>query len=171
MDPLKNKLGILSLGLGILSISGCSSLDVKADKDPKANLAKYKTYAWAEEPKTTPNKKVTSILDETVKADVDQQLASKGLQKVPASQADLIVSYSAMTKNRISYGMSPGYYWGAGTEPYITPEGSLTVQMVDPKERRTVWQGTATEAVGSSGADQEQIAKAVEGIIQKYPTV
>lgn len=171
MNSLKRKLGLVCILATFSSFLACSSLEVKADKDPQANLAKYKTYAWVAEPNVNSGKKTPSMLDETVKAYVDQELQAKGLEKVPESEAQLLVSYSAMTKNRVSYGMSPGYYWGAGTEPYITPEGSLTLQFVDPRENRTVWQGTATEAVGDTGANQEQLAEAVRGIIKKYPTV
>ncbi len=153
----------------LVAIASCSSTEVKTEKDPQANLAQYKTYAWAPPSPGALTKPNASILDETVKADTDQQLTAKGLQQTSPDQADLLVSYSARTKDKVTYGAEPGYWgWGAPAA-YVTPEGTLTVMLVDPKMHRTIWQGSATDTVSSAGASQEQVGSAIKDIFKKYP--
>jgi hypothetical protein len=155
----------------LLGAVGCSSTEIKTAKDPQANLAQYKTYAWAPETKTSSAKPNASILDETVMNDTDQQLAAKGLQRTSPASADMLISYSAKTSDKVTYGMAPGY-WGWGPEEaYVTPEGTLTLHFVDPKTHKTVWQGSATNAINESGASQKEIGNAISDLFKKYPAV
>lgn len=163
----------LSTALAIASfigIAACSSTEIKTSQDPQANLAQYKTYAWAPEAQPSTEKPNSSILDETVKSSVQQQLAAKGFQQVPTSEAQLLISYTANSANEITYGPAPTYWgWQPAEEPYVTRKGALTIQLVDPHTRRTVWQGTATDTIGNAGESQKQITAAVKDMFEKYP--
>ena len=170
MDKTLRRVSI-PMSMILLILASCSSTQIKTGHDPQADFTQYKTYTWAPQAQPAPDRPASSILDETVKTAVEQQLATKGLRKVPGPQADLMVTYSATTTDKVTYGAAPGpWYWGTVEQPYVTPEGSLTLQFIDPKNHRTVWQGTATDTVGDSGASQKQVANAVKDLLQKYPT-
>lgn len=147
----------------ILSVLGCSSTEVKTEKDPQANLAQYRTYAWAPENPASDGPDA-SILDETVKADTDKILAAKGLQKTAPSEADLLVSYTAKTSTRVTYG------WGWGPPQVVdqTPERTITLLFADSKLRRTVWQGSTSNTINDNGVSQKQIGEAIDDILKKY---
>src|SRR5690349_9739191 len=102
----------------ILTLSACSSMQVNTIPAPQTNFAQYKTYAWA--PVKASAAPEASILEQTVKSSVESQLAAKGMrQAVEGETADLVISYSALAKNSVEYGMAPGPYgWGDVTTAY-----------------------------------------------------
>lgn len=154
--------------MGFFFMTGCSSMEVNTAKDPQANFANYKTYAWA--PEALAPGQAASVFDATVKSDVDQQLLAKGWTKVPVKDADLLISYTAKTRNNVSYGVAPGYSgWYGGVVPYVTKQGTLTLHFTDPKSRQVVWEGIATDTVGDAGSNQKQVAEAVKKVLEKYP--
>jgi hypothetical protein len=77
-----------------------------------------------------------------------------------------------VAKNTTTYGAAPGpWLWGPDYYAYPTRVGNLTVQMVDPKTNRTIWQGTASDTIGEAGGSQDQIASAVKDLFKEYPVV
>lgn len=167
----------MSVLTGVLlpALFACSSTQIQTATDPQANLSKYKTYAWAPNPPLTTDGPQHSILDQTIKSATEQELADKGLVPAKDSRPDLLISYFGVSRDSVTYGAAPysgygGYYPGDYyREPYVTREGSLTLQFKDPKTDRVVWQGTAAETIGEAGASQEQVQKAVSQLIEKYP--
>jgi hypothetical protein len=151
----------------LLGLASCSTLSVQTANDPHADLSKYKTYQWARA--STPS----SILDQTVKSSVEKELASKGLSPTEGTKPDLLVSYFGSARNEVNYYGSPAFgypaypYYGS---TYVTREGSLTLQFLDPKTNRIVWQGTANDAIPDTGATQDQVAVAIRELIERYPT-
>lgn len=156
------------------ALSGCSAVQIRTAKDPRADMTQYKTYAWV--PFAVPagqKPPVTSILDETLQFTADEQLGMKGLKKVAPSDAQVLLFYSAKTEQSVHSGASPGFWepWEWDEErSYVTPENHVTLKFVDPASRRTVWQGTATQEVRSPGADPKQVTEAVNEILKKYPS-
>lgn len=147
-------------------------MEIKTATDPAANLSNFRTYAWAPPPPIESGMTQNSMLDETVRADVDRNLTAKGMAKVDPSKADLLVSYTAVAKNTLTYGVAPGpWLWGPDYDVYPQRVGSLTLQFVDPKTNRTVWQGTAADTIGDAGTSQKEIGTAVTDLLKKYNPV
>jgi hypothetical protein len=168
---------LLLLGLNGMVFFGCSSMDINTKQDPQANLANYKTYAWAPTESTetdTATLRRREILVKTLLQSVDTQLAIKGYKKVPPESADFLVAYSAATRDKVNIRTTPypsesrvGFEESYYSESYR--EGQLTLDFLDSKTKSVIWEGVATEAIGDSGASQSQIAEAVQKIIAKYP--
>jgi hypothetical protein len=140
-------------------------MEVSANKAPGADLAKYRTFAWAPQPNRPEPK--ASLLDQNVKADVQQQLATKGLLPAGDTPPDLLISYTAKSQTEYEYGGGPGY-WNYGYM-YPVKEGQLSLQFIDPKTKKVVWQGTASDVVDDNGGNPAQVAEAVKAMIMKYP--
>ena len=166
----------LLVGALLPLLSSCSSAQIQTATDPQADLSKYKTYAWA--PQTSsPDRPQSSILDQTVKSSTEKELAAKGLHLAKDSQPDLLISYFGVSRSEVTFGAPISYYphpghagQGGYYDPaYVTQHGSLTLQFIDPKTNRTVWQGTASDTISEAGASQEQVAKAVNELIDRYP--
>lgn len=147
----------------LLSLSGCTSMEVKTEQAPGADLGRYRSYAWVKPPETSAPQ--ASILDQSVKSDVDQQLAMKGLKEVDPGSAQVLVSYSARSADSFEYGGGPLFYGGA----YPVREGDLTIYFADPKTKKVVWQGSAAGVISEAGESQNQVADAIHDILQKYP--
>src|SRR5690349_6452674 len=106
MKNMKSFVTALALIFAI-GITACSSMEVNTQKDPQADLAKYKTFAWAPTQHSAGNSPNASILEETVKAEVEKQLFAKGLQKAEGTEPDLLIAYSARAQQDVAYGAAP----------------------------------------------------------------
>ena len=154
-------------GIMALLLCSCSSMQVQTAADPQTDLSRYKTFAWA----PLEGSKTEGLLDQTLRSSVERELAAKGMQP-NAESPDLLIRYFAASHDTVNYGPAPGYgypaypYYG---NAYVTREGSLTMQFYDPKTRRIVWQGTATDVIGDAGASQKQVAQAVKELFERYP--
>jgi hypothetical protein len=162
----------------ILALDGVAAWaqKVNVDWDQTANFQGYGTYAWA---KGTPAK--NPLMDERIVAAVDKQLAAKGLRKVDSGTSpDLLVAYHASvnsktqldTTNMGGYGW--GYGWGGGGSSTTTvkeiPVGELIVDIGDPKTKKMLWQGTATDTLSDNPQkNTDKIDKSVEDMFKKFP--
>jgi len=155
---------------GLLLLAACSSMSIQTEKNPKADLAKYKTYAWAPPAVSSSGQpRPSSILDQQVEAAVDSELARKGLVPAKGSPPELLLRYSAMSRNALAYGYTYDHF-GPPNE-YGYRQGSLRIEFIDPNTNQVVFQGTAADVISDTGASQKQIAEAVHKIINEYPPV
>ena len=160
--------GLVALS-AMVACCSCSSPSVEVGRDPRADFSHYRTYAWLES-NQTPKEGIASTLDAEVKASTAREIAAKGLKETPASSADLLISYSAVTRQDRIYGMPPGpWYWGSSDEAFPTREGSLTLQFWDRSTHRSLWQGTALDVMGDRDVIPGQLPNAIKKLIKKYP--
>jgi hypothetical protein len=158
--------------LSLLSFAACSSMDINTAKAPNTDFNQYKTYSWISTPAQTSIAPEGSILDQTIKSTADQQLMTKGLSPAGSSAPDLLISYSARTRNSVEYRSSPSSWdWGwSETTAYPVHEGSIMIKFTDGKTGKPVWQGLASDVIGKAGPTQEEVASAVTKMIEKYPS-
>jgi hypothetical protein len=179
MGSTVTRSGLLLASILLPYLFACSSMEIQTAVAPQAHLSQYKTYAWAPRPASIPAKpQHAAILEETVQSAIEEDVAQKGL--VPAQDAppDLLIGYYGTSRDSVSFGIAPSYGYGYGggyysggyyKQPYVTREGSLTLQFIDAKTNKVVWQGTASDSISEAGASQEQVKKAVNDLIEKYP--
>jgi len=148
---------------------------VNVDWDKSAKFQGYSTYAWT---KGTPAK--NQLMDERIVAAVDNQMAAKGLQKAAAGTSpSLLVSYHAAVTDETQLnttnmgGAGWGWGWGGGTSTTTVqkiPMGQLVVDIGNPKTKKMLWQGTATDTLNDNPEKtSNKIDKAVEDMFKKFP--
>jgi hypothetical protein len=157
----------------------------KVGYDKSADFSRYKTYTWAEPamPPTRP------MLYSTVVASVDDNLKSKGLQRVdkngdltlnPAGGIEFGISSAAGTPILSTYGTQPAaadatMWTGAGgtanlTSSYV-PQGTLQLQFVDRSSNKIVWNGVVSEKLDVENKKEslDKIYKGIAKLIKEYP--
>jgi hypothetical protein len=158
-----------------LAASGAAAQEVKANAMPGVDFSKFHTYKWISvEGGSHPN----AIVDQEIKQSIDSQLATKGLTKTDADQADLYVGYQTAVnqqKQWNAYGTGGGVMWGGGmataTQTTINI-GSLVLDMYDPSNKQLVWTGTATKALNPSSKqskNEEHLNKAIAKLLKNFP--
>ena len=184
---------ILIIALSLV-VAGCSTMEINYDADPKANFSGLKTYDWLDEPqKPTGDPRIddNTILRNRVHTAVDAALSARGFRKV-SSDPDFLVAYhvsldrqqSVQTLNSY-YGYSPGWgygygasyrpgYWAGAPETYVYEyeEGTLILDVVDPKNKELMWRGSAQDEVNFKSTPekaQAQINEAVNGMLEHFP--
>src|SRR5215469_3765253 len=180
-----NKIYSLSI-LGILLVASIASAqEVRYNFDKDTDFSRFKTYKWVDL-KDAP--KVDSLLDKQIKQTIDEELATKGLQRVEDDSANLYIGYQVgvgQEKQFSSYssGWGYGHGWGGGwygpggttttsgqTSTIYT--GQLALDMYDSTNHDLVWRGLATKTIDVDAKPEKQqknLAKTVDKLLKNYP--
>lgn len=165
--PEKLFVALLLLLLGTVSIR---AQKVSVGSDPGVDLAKYKTYAWAQK-----SASINPLVSQVIISSIDAQLAAKGLTKVDrdpeltvvvfgSTESDMHVSNPswAPSLNSIATGVV------VGSQSFLVTKGTLVVDLADAKTEKSVWRGQATQTLdhGPTG-DRARDAKTVEKPIKQ----
>jgi len=150
---------LLALLAAALVLTACESgPKIRANSDPAANFASYKTYAFMDKLGTdrggvaTP---LTSYFKESVRREMD----ARGFRYLEGGDADLLVNFSANAQEKVDVRSTPapvygGYYgyragvyggWYGGTDVDTVryKVGTANVDLVDARRKQLVWEGIA----------------------------
>lgn len=152
--------------LVLLVQSSCASSRIQVGRDAGADFSSYETFSFARpDPESAPTQ-----LDDFIKKAVSNELRRKGLEELRQGQPDLLVSYYAVLQTGAAHGKTPGPWVGYPEEEVISvKEGSFTLEFTDPRARKVVWQGTATDILVKPEDYAKQVDEAVNDLLRKYP--
>jgi hypothetical protein len=169
--------------LFFLAVTAVRAQKVETGYDKSADFSQYKTFAWipSNVPATNP------VLATLINYDIEHELNKKGLRKVD-SNADLLVKsyggaedvaggFAAEDPNYTASGGAPmpgDNMWAGSLPPTPVPQvmhGSITVDLIDARQKRLVWRGTAKGKMDYDNRSKllDQANKAVTKIFEKYP--
>ncbi len=183
--------------LALLLGAGCMSLEpieISSDHDPKASFQGLKTYAWMARPASAPDGEeiYTPELKSSVERAVVRELKRRGFTQT-SSNPDFLVGWYAVVNAAVEtssvgsyYGYAEGAGWDAryssGGRQYVSggvklrryhyEQGSLILDVVDPKTKRPIWRGTASAEVfpnWSAGKRRARIDTAVGMLLKDFP--
>ena len=183
--------------LGLLA--GCSAIPVTYDYDRGTAFAAMHTYRWFTPAApagagTSPANPLppraagaaNPIMDRRVRRIVDRELAARGFHPAEGSP-DLLVACYPVFHDRIvqTYtGLGPAWGYGWGWRPWDYGvaggfvevqryrEGSLALEMIDPKSNQVVWHAMAEGALtGLRNPEdaEEQVGLAVHKMLERFP--
>jgi hypothetical protein len=182
-----NKLLVI---IAVLALSACSSLKTSSDYDPAVNFTDVKTYAWVEKKTADATYHLDGLMDQRVRAAVNDQLQLKGLSMVSADKADVLVNYLTKVDKKINvdtfntnYGYNPYYGagWGRGgmggvghTQTTVREYevGTLILDFVDTKSGKLVWRGSVADTMRDKDTPEERVEVvniAIGALLQNYP--
>lgn len=172
---------LLTLAAALALLTACSSSPrINVDYDPEHDFAMIKSYHIVDRDRGGLN----DILEERVINAIDASMSSRQLSKVEAGEADVLVDFmvTAKDKTRVtSYNTMHSYNcyrcWGGGyggqqVDVRQYTEGSLIIDLHDPKTKKTFWRGVGTKAIGSNRTPEQRDATAreyTEAIVSEMP--
>ncbi|MCF6763511.1 DUF4136 domain-containing protein [Pseudomonas fragi] len=189
---------IALLGLALL-LSACETMQVSHDYNPAVDFAKFRTWAWKEPAvQYQPNNPMlrSDLTEQRIVQAISGQLDQRGLRPAAAgSKPDLQVQAWLIVANRqeqvvTNYGYGGpwggpwGGYWGGPWEGYwgapmynetrnvVYQVGTLQIDLIDAKDGKLVWRGSAEKVIDSSPTPSERSAainEAVTKILSTYP--
>jgi hypothetical protein len=128
--------------------------EIRQDTNPAAEFARYKTFGYFA-PLATDRAGYESVLTSRLKAATRRAMEAKGYVYSDTAP-DLLVNFFANVQDRQEvrswpgsmgyYGYRYGWYggWGAASVETVTyREGTLTIDLVEPRRKILVWQATA----------------------------
>lgn len=159
-------------------VEPCNAGKVRVEVQPGADFARYKTYQWLPPKALTSSGVVENppVLGTAMKDAINRQLVEKGLREV-AEGGDLEVSALAL---RESIPQLEAVIFGGPAMTYGTPianmgrynnEGTLVVNLIDTKTKKSAWVGLVTETIDrGEGAGQKKLPSAAAKLFKKYPS-
>jgi hypothetical protein len=188
---VKNILKLLGLSCIIgMSLAGCTSTpEVYSQVAPGSDFRAIQTYGFITDA-STDKAGYQSLETNFLKVAVAQQLDARGLRYDPQNP-DVVMNFYILTNEKIQtrqtptmsgggyYGYRGGYYdgfgGGMGYETTIQQytEGTLTIDMIDPKERKLLWEGTVKGRVTKKDVQNLEgtIDGAVRDIFTRFPVL
>ena len=190
---------IALLGLALL-LSACETIQVTHDYNPAVDFAAFKTWSFKDPAlQYRPNSPMlkSDLTEQRIIQAVSSELDQRGLRPVAAgSKPDLLVQTYLIVANRqeqvvTNYGYNgpwggpwAGGYWGGPWEGYwgapmynetrniVYQVGTLQIDLMDAKDGKLVWRGSAEKIVNDSPTPAERsaaIREAVTKILSTYP--
>ncbi|MFT5704751.1 MAG: hypothetical protein ACI8SK_000704 [Shewanella sp.] len=189
------KVQLILAVFSLSALSACSSMKSSSDYDPAANFSDIKTFAWVQQKSQDDSYHLDGLMDQRVRAAVDNQLALKGLKLTNPETADVLVNYLTKVNKKINvdtfntnygynpygYGYNPyGYGYGWGMSPAMNTQttvreyevGTLILDMVDRASGRLIWRGTVSDTIKNEDNPAERVGvvnKAVSSMLMDYP--
>ena len=162
-----------------------STTDIRSDYDHSVDFSQYKTYGYYS-PMGIENPNYSSLLGQMFRDAIDAQMLQRGYVK--SSNPDLLFNVSARLEDKTKvttmsdpmmhggyYGYRGGMYdpWGGygyGTSTHVSQytEGTINVDMVDPKLKRMLWEGVAIGRVNEKEKNDELRQDIMTGIAEMF---
>jgi hypothetical protein len=133
--------------------------------DPLAVFPREGTYAWAEGANFISEQVAHLGLAELLPPAVEGALADRGWRKAAPEAADLLVSYQVGVTVIVQVATPDSKERSQAT-------GSLSVTLVEPKEKRRLWVGFIEAEVNPSLSQEdrrERIEAALESLFEEFP--
>lgn len=168
---------IISIASLTYLFSCVGTMKVFTDFDPDYSLKNFKTFGWSDskqlEVKGNPLY-YNELNDKRIKKEVELQMTGKGYQ-LAATNPGLIMHYHFVLENRQVINPDPfgdyGSYWlNRNVNGYEFREGTLIIDLMDPKTNNLVWRGWAVGFLDEERPDQmgKQIKHAIQNIFAKF---
>lgn len=184
MKNSKFYLYLIVISLSIFAASCGSALKVTNDFDRNANFSNYQTFS-VYSVKTSGS--VSQLNADRIINAIKAEMIAKGYSYVE-SNGDLTLNAITILKDKKSVTASTNYYGYGGLyrpygyygslgmasntsiSTYHYKDGSLTIEMVDTKTTKMVWQGIGNKEIDKASKDPDaDIKKAVTLIMESFP--
>jgi len=162
----------------VFLLSGCTSVRISTEVNPNADFTGLRTYDWVGEPHddTITKKYGPDFIDSTVREAVGRELARKGYRRVRHEAPDFLIDYRAALEEKVEVEQvdepleegkpqagwtlkgESGWDWAdARPETYIREyaEGSLILDVIDPRTKRLLWRGSAETEINRTSGRQK----------------
>ncbi|KMM83418.1 protein of unknown function [Pseudomonas taetrolens] len=179
---------LLLLGM-VLLLSACETTQVNHDFDASRDFSSYRSWSWKEpglQYRPDDPRIKSDLTEQRIRQAVAEQLGQRGLRQAAAgSKADLQVQTYLIVDNRqqqvsTNYGSAWGGPWGGywGSPMYNETRsvdyqvGTLQIDLLDARDGRLVWRGSAEQIVNPRPTPAERSAaihNAASKILSNYP--
>lgn len=183
------------------ALSACSAQRAVVDFDPNENYTALKKWAWLprEDKGIEDLKSRNDLIRRRIESAIREDLVTKGYEKSYLADADFLVAYDTVIDQKTKVHTTGGSYVGGYGYPYgryggypygygryggygvgIPPstsvsnykEGTLIIDLLDPRDKQLFWRGTASTKLDKSPTPQEVTAtvnETVETILKEFP--
>jgi hypothetical protein len=157
--------------LALLAASGAFAQKIDIEFDQGADFTRYRTFAIRDGQLTSKNPALNSELTKKrIDADIEKYMTARGLTMV-SGKSDLNVRYHLGSARRVEREAYPAGWRGWGTRIVRVPytEGTLVIDLRDPRTRSLVWRAIAREEKSDANKIESKLDDMVKKSFEKYP--
>lgn len=164
----------------VMVLAACTST-IKPEVDYRQDYAfeNIRTYSVLEDTAKPMDAvyHVSDIENDRVARALQNAMANKGLREVPKDQADILVAYQIVTKDKTQvrdYGPSVAYrcyrcfggYAGVNNTVDVRnyTEGTIIIDMLDPKSNESVWRSMVSKPLKKHKTVEEKDQATFDGV-------
>jgi hypothetical protein len=159
--------------LCLVAVTACATGPrVGAHLEPGTDLSRFATYAWEPAdllPTGDPRLDGNLIFAARIQSAADRYLATKGLRKVEADRAELLIHYHVTVTERFDiYEVDRSFGYSSDFVPRVVQfeEGTLIFDIVEAATNKVVWRGWAQDEVRPGILnDQAALERAVDSAV------
>jgi hypothetical protein len=145
-----------------------SAQKVHNEFDETLDFSQYRTFFIREGQLNSKNPSLNNeLVRKKIDAELRRRLTERGLIEV-TEKPDLNVRYSLGAANHREVDVYPSG-WGARRYVVHYTEGTLIVDLRDPKRRALVWRAIVTEDKDTGAKVSDHLGDMVKKAIEKYP--
>lgn len=189
---MKKYVQVLSAAVMSAFLFSACSVSTHIETAAGVDFNNYKTFGWSNgNGEKKEDNADNDIVDNNIKNAISQQLEARGWKETSQSP-DVILDYNVMVEKKydqvsepvFNYPYTHYYYNGwrhragymyypsdlIGYHSYNIPfrQGTLTVNMVDTKTNKLIWQGSAVGDVSSKNVTTQEMTGDVSSIFKKF---
>ena len=162
---------VCALAAAALLGAGCSSISTSYDFATGTDFAALKTYSWMKSPTDA---KADPLIVARVHSAVNARLQLKGYALVD-DNPDFFVSSHGSSREKIQvseWNYQPRGFYSGGSSVHQYEEGTLLLDVIQAKDKRLVWRGTARGVINPHPTPEERtkvINEAVQKLLKDFP--
>jgi len=160
---------VLALAAGV-----AAGTSISTNYLPETDFSGYHTYRWVAIEGPAGAQTIDDITAQQIKRAVDSQLAAKGWKRTDAGEADAYVGFQLSIEERQHVNVYGGWGWygGASVSESTSRNGTLTLDVYDPRSKSLLWRGSASDTLKKKTTPEKRQArldKAVGKLLAKFP--
>ena len=161
-----------ALALGLLAAAALAAQNVNIEFDPAVDFGRFHTFALRPGRLNAANPTLNNeLVRKKIDFDIQKFLGARGLTFVQSGPADLNVTYTLGAARKTEVDTYPAGWRGWGTRVVRVPytEGTLVIDVRDPKTRSLVWRAIAREDKKDPAKIEGKLDDMVKKSFDKYP--
>ena len=167
-------------------LASCSGVKVSQDYEQGYNFAALKTFAWKPNENNEYGLKDNELVDKRIRTAIVDQLTAKSYVMVESTKPDFFISYKLTVEQKLSssgasggvslgrssHGRYGGVGMSTGSQVRAYDQGTLLIDITDPKEDKLIWRGVSTQTVDEHSSPSKStviINETVEKMLKQFP--
>ena len=154
----------------LLFAAGAFAQKIDMQFDQAVDFSQFKTFAIRQGRLNSKNPALNSeLVRKRIDADIEKYLSAKGLEFAGTGRSDLNIRYTLGTAREAKLEAYPAGWWGTRMVRVPYTEGTLVIDLRDPKTQSLVWRAIAQEEKSDAAQVEAKLDDMVRKSFERYP--
>jgi len=158
------------IAAAFLFAAGALAQKIDMQFDQAVDFSQYKTFAIRQARLNSKNPALSGeLVRKRIDADIEKFLSAKGLEFAGTGKSDLNIRYTFGAVRKAELEAYPAGWWGTRLVRVPYTEGTLVIDLRDPKTQSLVWRAIAQEEKDNASQVEAKLDNMVKKSFERYP--